>query len=750
MRNAKLLLAKWCFWAQGFCEMRNRPFSSRVKSLRAFGAVTLLSLPASVWAQAASDALPDIVVTAQRRPETAQKVPVAISVLNGSELVSRGVTSVNQLQYQTPGLEAVPAFGSGQPQFRLRGVGFDDYASNNASPVGVYVDEVAKPFPIQTQGLLFDLDRVEVLRGPQGTLYGRNTTGGAINFLTARPTNKFSAGIDADYGSFGLLRTEAHLSGPIGQGLSVRVAAATEQGGGFQHDRVSGRSLGDADRWGTRGQLAYAGDAVDLLLEAHYGRDRSEGTGLYLFDPLGTIPADNDLRATGWGASEQFATLIGKQPDTKPFRDNETAGGHATLTVDLGGAKLTSVSAYEHFDRREYNDWDASVLAYAGTYFGSRANIFSQELRLASADGGAAHWIVGGYYSNERLRDHFDSDFQQSLGFLALTSYRQSARTIAGFGQLDYDLSPKLTLTGGLRLEHERRRLRDFETTTSPQIGIGVSDGRADQRYTELSGKLAANYHLSDMSLIYASASRGVKSGGFTAYNTLTPDQLAPFKPEILYAYELGTKNQLAGNRLRLNGAAFYYDYRQQQVQSAIFDSVYGAVGKIVNAPKSHIYGVEAELDWAPIAGLEITQGLSWRKGKYDRFNDLDIAASTAAGHAVSVSRAGQDQGFPHWSYNGAVSYRTDVSGYTVTAQSDYAYHGTLSPVLLGPNFRVHDYWLVNATLTVGQGPWSFGVYARNLFNQHYDLTRNFFLGGIDIAAPGRPRSFGVRGRYSF
>jgi iron complex outermembrane receptor protein len=730
--------------------MRNPIRSSSKSSRRALYAFGLVALPTSAFAQATPDSLPDIVVTAQRRPEAAQKVPVAISVLKGSDLAARGVTNINQLQYQTPGLEAVPAFGGGQPNFRLRGVGFDDYASNNASPVGVYVDEVAKPFPIQTQGLLFDLDRVEVLRGPQGTLYGRNTTGGAINFLTARPTSQLSAGIDADYGSFGEFRAEAHVSGSIGNGLSVRVAAATEQGGGFQHNRDDGRSLGDADRWGARGELAYTKGAVDLLVEGHYGRDQSDGTGLYLFDPLGTIPADTSRRDTGWGASASFAALHGFQTDTKPFRDNTTEGGHATLAIDLGGAKLTSVTAYEHFDRREYNDWDASALADAGTYFGSRANIFSQEVRLASSGTGPAHWIVGGYYSDEKLRDHFDSDFVQSLGFVALTYYRQSAQTVAGFGQLDYDLSSKFTLTGGLRLEHESRRLRDFDTTTAPVVGIGVPDGSADQSYTELSGKLAANYHLSDASLLYASASRGVKSGGFTAYNTLTADQLAPFKPEVLYAYEVGTKNELAGHKLRLNGAAFYYDYRHQQVQSAIFDPVYGAVGKIVNAPRSHIYGVEGELDWAPVAGLEITQGLSWRKGKYDRFDDLDIAASTAVGHGVTVSRAGQDEGFPHWSYNGAATYKLPVGTYTLTAEGDYAYHGTLDPVLLGPNFRVKEYWLVNATLTLGSGPWSVGLYGRNLLNQHYDLTRNFFLGGIDIASPGRPRSFGVRGRYSF
>ena len=707
---------------------------------------------AAVQPTAESDALPEIVVTAERRVAGAQTTPLAISVVDGRALAERGVTSVNQLQYQTPGLEAVPAFGGGQPNFRLRGVGFDDYASNNASPVGVYVDEVAKPFPIQTQGLLFDLDRVEVVRGPQGTLYGRNSTAGAINFITARPTARLSAGIDADYGSFGLFRGEAYLSGPLGGGWTGRIAAGTEQGGGFQHDRESGRGLGDADRVGTRGELAYRGGAVDLLIEGHYGRDRSDATGLYLFEPLGTTAADTSRRATGWGASPQFAALLGITADAKPFRDNATAGGSVHADLDLGFARLTSVTGYEHFRKREYNDWDASASALAGTFFASRARTLSQEVRLASPTSASTRWIVGVYYGDERLADRFDSDFLDSLHFIALTSYRQNARTIAGFGQVDFTIAPKLTLAGGLRVEHERRTLQDFDTTTLPVVGIGVSGGGSSLSYTEPSGKVALAWAVTPRSLVYASASRGVKSGGFTAYNTLTPSQLAPFRPEVLYAYEVGAKNQLAGERLRLNVAGFYYDYRRQQVQSAIYDPVYGAVGKIVNAPRSHIYGAEAELTWVPLHGLTIVQGLAWRVGKFDRFDDLDIAASTAAGTGVTVSRRGEDEGFPHWSYTGSASYTIDVARYDLTAQTDYAYHGPNEPVLLGPLFRVHDYVLINGTITIGPhgGPWSVGVYARNLLDQGYDLTRNFFLAGIDVASPGRPRSFGVRGRYAF
>jgi len=706
----------------------------------------------SIQAQAASDPS-EIVVTAERRAATADKVPIALSVIDGAALAQRGVTNVNQLQYQTPGLEAVPAFGSGQPEFRLRGVGFDDYAANNSSPVGIYVDDVAKAFPIQTQGLLFDMARVEVLRGPQGTLYGRNTTGGAINFVTAKPTASLSAGVDADYGSFDLFRGEAFLSGPLGGGWQARVSAATTQGGAFQRDRVSGRSLGDVDQIGARGQLAYQGGALDLLLQAQYGRDRSDGAGLYLFEPLGTLPADTSRRATGWGGSAAYAALIGlPSADAKPFRDNHTIGLTANATIDLGGAKLTSVTGWEHFHRREYNDWDASAQPLAGTFFNSRARTFSQELHLASTGDTGLRWIVGGYFSDERLRDAFDSDFAQSLGFIALTSYRQSARTVAGFGQVDVPVGTKLTFTGGLRLEHERRRLDDATTTSQPAVGIGVDGQSSRLSYTELTGKIAANYRPSDRTLLYASASRGIKSGGFTAYNTLTPDQLAPFRPEVLYAYEVGAKTHAPGGRLSLSAAAFYYDYRQQQVQSAIFSPAYGPIGKIVNAPRSHIYGIEGELTWRPVPGVEITQGLTWRKGEFDRFVDLDIAASTAAGAARTIDRAGQDEGFPHWSYNGAASYRMPIDRWTLTAAADYAYRGPLQPVLLGPEFRVGDYWLVNFTLTLAPaaGPWSLGLYVRNLTDVRYDLTRNFFLGGIDIAAPGRPRSFGVRGTYRF
>ncbi len=701
-----------------------------------------------------SPTLSEVVVTANRRVQSAQSVGVAVSVLSGADLLTRGVSDVDGLQYQTPSLEIVPAFGGGQPQFRLRGVGFDDYASNNASPVAVYVDEVAKPYSIQTQGLLFDIDRVEVLRGPQGTLYGRNTTGGAINFLTNRPTSTFAAGVTGEFGEYHTVKAEGYVSGPLSDTVRVRLAGGVEEGGAFQINRASGEPIGDADRYGLRAQVAWdATSRLSVLVNAQYGRDRSDGQGLYLFRPLGAQPADIDVSKTGWGASSQFAALIGIGRNTRPFRDNETKSLSIDASYDLGFARLTSISAYERFSRREYEDWDASAAADAGTYFGTQAEVVSQELRLASKGAGPFKWLGGFYYDHERLNDTFDSDFQDSLNFLARSTYGQRVETVAGFGQVEDQLTSRLNLIVGGRVEHERRNLDGYSTTTIPVIGLGVTGQDRSLDEVQGSGKLEAEYKLTPGVLGYASISRGVKSGGFSAYNTLTPSELDPFKPEALYAYEAGFKAQFLHDTLRLNGAGFHYDYRDQQVQSAIYDPVYGAVGKIVNAARAHIDGGELEATWRPTPRLEVTQAVSYKRGAFDSFLGLDIAASAAADAARYQDRQGQDEGFPHFSYNGAASYRFDLGAdYTLTAQTDYSYRDAFRPVLLGPLFDIHSYWLVDAGLTLKprNAPWTLAVFGRNILDQSYDLTRNFFLGGIDIAAPGRPATWGVRASYAF
>src|SRR5271170_2762248 len=205
--------------------------------------VLLAAAGTNAWGQT-QQGIETVTVTAQKRSESAQSVGIALTVLTADDLTKQGITKVNGLQYATPSLEVVPAFGSGQPEFRLRGVGFDDYASNNSSTVGVYVDEVAYPVQAQTQGTLFDLQRTEVLYGPQGTLYGINTTGGLINFVTNKPTDTFTFGLTGDYDSHNEFIGNGYFSGPITDGLDYRLAFITDQGGAWQRNRDTGQTYG--------------------------------------------------------------------------------------------------------------------------------------------------------------------------------------------------------------------------------------------------------------------------------------------------------------------------------------------------------------------------------------------------------------------------------------------------------------------------------------------------------------------------
>ena len=706
-----------------------------------------------------STALEQIVVTAQKRAEPVQSVGVAISVLSGDEVLARGVRKVNALQNEVPNLEVEPAFGGGQAQFRLRGVGFQDYATNNAGAVTVYVDEVALPLPVQTQGLLFDLDRVEVLRGPQGTLYGRNTTGGAVNFITRKPSKKFEAAAMVGLGSYGASEAEAYLSGPFSDTLRGRVSLATQQGGAWQFNRDTGEKLGKKDLIGLRGQLELdASRDLHVALTVHSGTDRSEGQGLYAFVDQPAVPgypvpkpalaADTNRRAAGWGFAPAFLAQIGKAPNAKPSRDNDANGVSLNISWDIGTLRLTSITAYDRFNRKELADYDATKLPLAETYFDSRSRNTSQELRLASNTPNAAiNWLAGLYVANEKLDEAYWSSFANSFGFATVrTSYQQKVDSSSVFGQADFRVAPDVKLVAGLRQEREKRERNNFATVSiGPDIPFfGPTSGATTNNHS--SGKLALEFQANRQLLAYGSLSRGVKSGGFTAYNTFNAAALTPFNPEVLIAYEAGFKADPSPN-LRFNAAVFHYDYRDQQILDAIKDPLTGAtVGKIVNAPKSTIDGVELEMAWKPVPALTLTQFLGYKNGEFKEYTALSPPANLA----------GQPLYFPRLSYGAAVAYQFGAAGWLFNAQADASYHDKtrsfLNRINTAYDFDVPAYWLANARLEMGpaDAKWRATAYVRNLFDQKYDLTRNFFDLPLPAAAAGAPRTVGVQIRYDF
>lgn len=706
-------------------------------------------------------ALAVVRVTSQRREEAAQRIGLALTPLRATELTQRGVQGTFDLQRVVPGLEVEPAFGSGQPQYRLRGLGFSDYASNNSSTVGVYADDVPLPFPVQTQGLLFDLDRVEALRGPQGTLYGRNSTGGAINLVSHRPTAAFHRGAQLDVGTFGAVNAEGFLSGRVAPKLLGRLSVATQQGGAWQADRGTGRSLGARDHSALRGQVDWRPtDRWSLLTIANVFRDHSDGTGLTLFAPLQTrggngvtIPADGDRRATGWGLRPSFAQVTGADPGQGPGRRNGGTG--ATIQLRHAGDRMsfTAITSAARMDRFEVGDWDASSSAESDEVFRTRLDVLSQEVRLTSSGGGALEWQGGIYLGDEQLRDRFYSDFTDvpGLGAAALTQYGQRAKVAALFVQSSLALASQWRVVSGVRLEYEQRRLLGLTTGfITPDITfVPPTSGSFVTRLP--SGKLSLEYRPSDDVLLYLAADRGVKSGGFTAYNTTNPAQLANFAPEIVNAVEFGAKTEF-GERVRLNTAVYHYHYRDQQVLSTVYDQVSrGPIGRIANARRSRVYGLEGEMTWQIMPRLDVQQFWAVRAGQYQEFTTADAQASITAGREVRRSFAGTWLNIPRYSLGGAATYGFRAANAAWSAQLGYSYRDRqeASRVIFSSDYDVAPYTLLNASVSAQRSgsPWSIQLFGRNIGDRRYELTRNFFI-NARVAAMGQPATVGVRVRY--
>jgi iron complex outermembrane receptor protein len=699
--------------------------------------------------------LEEIVVTAQRREESAQSVGIAMSVLSGQSLADKSIVYINDLQNAVPSLQVEPAFGSSQPQFRLRGVGFIDYTSNNTSAVGVSLDGVAFALPIQTQGQLFDIDRVEVLRGPQGTLYGRNTTGGEINFISNRPTAETHAGFSLEYGSHNEVNAEGFVSGAIADGLSGRLSVATEQGGAWQRNRVTGQSLGDKDKVAVRGQLQWEpAEAFNFRLGVHWAQDKSDEQGLYLLQPFKpgapgapTIPADTSRYVTGWALNPVFAKLIGLNPDSKPGVNDSNNGVDLTSDIDFGGVKLTGITAYNKLIRREYADWDATQFDDSDEYFNSDFNVFSQELRLASTGSGAFQWVTGVFYSNEDLHEDFYSDLTDRLGGIAVTTYEQIANSVGVFAQGNYQFTDELKLTLGVREDHENRELKGLNTGFLPGVASLTGGALGSSIISNLpSGKIELDYKPVTDTLIYESISRGVKSGGFTAHNTTTAALADPFEPEKLTAYEVGIKSDVT-RTLRVDTSVFYYRYKDQQILGKIFDDASQTyVGRFVNA-NSRISGGETELEWRPTAAFSVSQYAGFAEGYY--------TSKLLNSDTPPVDYDGRPESFPKWSYGGDASYSWNVGAYSLTAESNYSFHDTYSQFfLLGSNdFTIPKYWLANANLSLSPAsgaPWTVTLWVKNIFDKSYDLTRNFFLPTSEVAAAGEPTTVGIRLTYKY
>ena len=768
----------------------------------------------AVPGDADADAGQDIVVTAQRRSESISRVPLSIQAFSGETLAAAGVIDPSGLAQVTAGLNFARS-SANTPIYTLRGVGFNTPNLSSTSPVGIYVDEVSLAYPYMSNGPLFDVERVEVLKGPQGTLYGRNTTGGLINFITAKPGDRLEGGISAELGNYQTYNFEGFISTPLGDAAGLRLSGRWENSDlGWQRSVSRGDRLGEKDRLGARAILTIDPAAdLSIQLSASYWRDRSDTVASQAIavnpdSPAFVLPGLAAAARTNWGLGE--ADWDPPSAGKPGFRvDSRFYSLAARVGYDLSDTlSIVSLTGYNDIRRDDFNDVDGTrfeVFAYRSL---GRIKSFSQELRLVGqAD--RLNYTIGGYYSNDDIVDgqigYFDaSSILRQLRFVAgrvpdprytaaqkaggfrnfRTTTDQNSRSLSVFGNADYALTDQIKVTGGLRYSDDRLRYsacsRDFEGNTVPvwntavpfviaaRTGtpfrsgtVGINECltyRADfqsvapyekptLREDNVAGRLAINYQVTPDDLVYASVSRGFKSGAVPIIAGNVETQFAPATQERVTAYEVGTKLRLAERLVRLNLAGFYMNYRDKQLFGEIPDPVFTTLTRIVNIPRSKIWVGEAEVVVTPARGLTMNAGASYTRTEVTSYVGFDR-------FGAQVDFAGDEFPYtPRWQLNGGATYDASISSDLGLQANVTVSHQSRTSGALGDEagFEIKPYTLVNASVTLIDSANGFrvGAYARNLFNENY-WTAADILTDTTFRVPALPRTYGVTLGYRF
>jgi len=731
-------------------------------------------VPGAASAQQPAGAPTDeIVVTAQKRAQNLQDVPIAVTALSGEALSNAHVTDVLDLNALAPGLQIKTDDNAANPKIFIRGVGLNDFNPNTASAVALYTDGVYIGSPLAQMSQFFDLDRVEVLRGPQGTLYGRNTTGGAINLISRKPTPEWTGDASIEAGSFGSTTVEGAIGGPIADNLVFRAAGIYVRDDGYTKNRLTGRDGNNTDRGSARLSFAWTpSTSFDALVQFRYGRSRGGSILAYnrpLFPGTATVTGPDGFCAPTAYTSGACTDIAGyANTSTDLYKGDyhlegkdsvETFGASATLTWNLGKASLVSVSGYDHADRDDVEDTDAGPNDVLTARYRAKQWAASEELRLQSNGGGATNWVAGLYYARDDLKSNsyldvlriFNSgdpatDLANGLGVFAWP-FTQETNSYAAFGQVDYSVSPKLTATVGLRYSADDKKFNyDALYGSVPDdpgaFSLFAAPFDRSKTFSSLSGKLGAQYAFSKDLNVYASFNRGYKSGGFFGGQTVDPATLGPYNDELVNAYEIGLKSQLFDRRLRANFSTFYYDYQDLQVYTLILQGV-TTVQNFTNASNARIYGGEAELSASPVKGLDVSLSASLLEATYQ---DFKSAGADYSGNTLPNA--------PKASVTAAATYEWALAGGVASAGVDASYlsnffYDTRNLALLSDPSRT----FVNARLAwqTSEKRLELGVFGRNVFDETNisDIIPIEGL-GFDLFSMGPPRSAGVFARFHY
>lgn len=788
--------------------MTKRPAS--LKASTAIAAIfSCLSFPTLAQSQTevaapeqASDApggIQEIIVTAQKRSERINDVPMSITAATGEKLQTQGVTAPADLVRVVPGFQYSENFYN-TPVFTIRGIGFSDNSAAARPTVSAYVDEVPLPFSILTQGVALDLERVEVLKGPQGTLFGSNSTGGALNFIAAKPTDHFTYGGDFTIGRFSQGSASGFVSGPLSDTLSVRVSAQQQFGDGWQKSTTRDDTLGKRDKTLGRIILSYKPtDRLRFMVNVNGFRDKSDVTAAQYVSteqlvPGGSLPpillnypvTPGNNRAADW------------TPGLALHNNAEFYQLALRAEYDISDdVTITSISSYDNYRNHRISDPDGVSVRNNDYFIGSKIDTITQELRISGSSGGLK-WIFGGNYQRDKVFEEANQNFSESsavdvfsgfgLGqYLGLdTRFNQKFKSKAVFANLDYELSDQLTAHLGGRYTKNTGVARGCTADRGdgvyaaavtiinnsvrdglglPPITIGAGEcitafaitpasiadgtafapGLAVNRIKEdnISWRAGLDWKPSSRFLVYGNVSKGYKAGSFPLFGPSIDTQAIPARQESVLAYELGMKATLLDRRVQLNAAVFHYDYKDKQFAGRVIldPNIFGAIESQINVPKSRVYGAELQLDVVPFDGLTLTNGVTYLNTKIKEFSNYSVfgVITDFAGQSFPTSPKWQivSDAQYDWKLNDRLNAFVGVSGNYQSSTNG----------LFG-NFPLFDIksWAtldLRAGIEAADKSWKVSIFGRNVTDTYYYSSATKVL-DTAIRFAGSPSTYGI------
>jgi iron complex outermembrane recepter protein len=596
-------------------------------------AVGAQNLQTAAAQNAAASDIPEIIVTAQRRNENLQDVPIAVSAVSAAQLQMQGITSTLDIGRAVPSLIITQTFGYVLP--RIRGVGNSVVGAGYESGVATYVDGVylaAAPAGLLS---LNNIEQIEVLKGPQGTLFGRNATGGLVSIITREPSSTPGGTVEVGYGDYQTATTNLYLTGGLGTAVAADFAGhVSTQGQGYGINRFNGRDVNraDSDTALRSSFLVAPGEDTKIQLSLDYEQNKGSiygavrlAPGTSTFFPQGPIQSAWDVDS-----------------DDQPASQYKGGGVTARIEQNLGFGKLTSISGYRESQNVIAVDADGTPTPALDLVEAQRDKQLSEEVNLTSNPSSLVKWVGGLYYFG--AASSYDPSRAAFFGFLqpptpfgsisALSNFgRERTESYAGYAQATAPVAHETNLTLGLRYSSEKHVLDAYQTIdiAAGPAGLETPFPEQNRRFSNPTWRVSLDHRFSPEVMVYASENRGFKSGG---YNPQVPTDPA-YEPEKLDAYEIGVKSDLLGRRLRVNAAAFYYDYSNLQVAKFT-----GSQTTYYNGAAARIYGLDTDFEARPTAHLTVSGGFTLVNDRFTNFPDAVFAFQVPGGVDTEIRSA--------------------------------------------------------------------------------------------------------------